>query len=353
MAVSIRLISTCSSIIIRSPVLISASCPPNLTSKCLVLNRGIKRYVRQVKTAMKTRKDKMEPQPPQPRNTYAEWNYNSEMFAFGKRLNEDFNKEFLQQAFVERSYIIAEEEKQKKVGIEEPKILLKDNREYSKAGESIIAEYSKRYLRTIYPRFPEEGICSVCDYLLSDNVLADISKNIGTSDIILTPDHPPSVKTLANVLKAIVFSLNLSSGEDRANMFVRDFIITYLSGQDINELWSIKNPENLLASILQREGKSSAEPRLIGEAGNNTILAAFQVGLYCDKELIGTGFGESVTVAKETAAVDALKRLFHTTERAKPIPFNLQLASDKKEPFANVSIEDWCEKNIKSLVTKL
>uniref|UniRef100_A0A1B6ESP8 Large ribosomal subunit protein mL44 n=2 Tax=Cuerna arida TaxID=1464854 RepID=A0A1B6ESP8_9HEMI len=295
----------------------------------------------------------MEPQPPQPRNTYVEWNYNSELFAFGKRLGEDFNKEFLQQAFVERSYIISEEEKQKKVGIEEPKILLADNREYAEAGESIISEYSKRYLRTVYPRFPEEGICSVSDYLLSDDVLADIAKNIGTSDLILTPDHPPSAKTLANVLKALVYALNLSSGEDRANMFVRDFIITYLSGKDINELWSIKNPENVLASILEREGKHSVEPRLTGEAGKNTILSAFQVGLYCNKELVGLGFGESISVAKETAAMDALKRLFHTTERAKPIPFDLVLSSDKKEPFANISIEDWCEKNVKAMVTKV
>ncbi|XP_046663674.1 39S ribosomal protein L44, mitochondrial [Homalodisca vitripennis] len=350
MAVSLRLLSACSSLI-TNKTLVSASKSCVFRSNCL-LNRGIKRYVRAVKTEMKRRKDKMDPQPPHPRNTYAEWNYNSELFAFGKRLGEDFNKEFLQQAFVERSYIISEEEKQKKVGIEEPQILLKDNREYAEKGEYIIAEYSKRYLRTVYPRFPEEGICSVSDYLLSDDVLADISIHIGTSDLILTPDYPPSDKTLANVLKAVVYALSLSSGEDKASIFVRDFIITYLSGKDINELWSIKNPESVLASILEREGKSSVEPRLTGEAGKNTILSAFQVGLYCNKELVGMGFGESIPVAKEVAAMDALKRLFHTTERAKPIPFDLVLASDKKEPFANISIEDWCEKNIKSMVTK-
>jgi large subunit ribosomal protein L44 len=320
-------------------------------------NRGHKRYVRPIRVIFKKKKDKMEsdamePIPPQPRNTYPEWNYNAELFAFGKRLGEDFNKEVLQQAFVERSYIVMEEEKQKKVGIENPKIILNDNVEFAKKGELLVANYVKRYLRVVYPKFPEEGICSLADYLLSDDVLADISKNIGTSDLILTSDNIPTAKSLSNVLKAVIHALELSSGEERACAFIRDFIITYLSGKDINELWKLNNPESVLAQILQREGRSPVEPRIIGDAGKGTILAAYQVGLYCDKQLIGKGFGESITIAKEMAAIDALKRLFQTTERARPIPFDLVLKTDSSEPFANLSIQDWCEKNLQSLVTQ-
>jgi len=299
---------------------------------------------------MKKRKSAMDPKPPQPRSTYLEFNYNAEIFAFGKRLNEDFDKDLLQQAFVQRSYIVAEEENQKKLGIEEPNISLNDNTEFAQIGESLISDYIRRYLRTVYPRFPEEGISSVSDYLISDEVLAKISKSLGTTDIILTSEHPPSTETLANVLKAVVFALEQSSGIDRAHLFIRDFIITYLSEHDINDLWEIKNPENVLASILEKEGRGPAEPRMIGEAGKTTILAAFRVGLYSDRKLIGLGFGESINIAKEMAALDALKRLFNTTERAKPIPFNLSLPSNKKEPFANLSIQDWCEKNITKLV---
>lgn len=321
-------------------------------SYVLISERGVKRFVRPLRNALKKRKDAMDPQPPSPRNTYAEWNYNSEMFAFGKRLGEDFNKDILQQAFIERSYIIMEEEKQKNVGIDDPKILLKDNREFSAMGESLIIEYSKRFLRTVYPRFPEEGICSICDYLVSDDVLADISMNLGIRDLILSSEYPPSNTTLANVFKAVIYALEQSSGQDRVNLFIRDFVISYLSGKDINELWQIKDAENVLATILLKEGRSPAEPRLVGDAGKNTILAAFRVGLYSDKELIGIGFGESIPIAKEMAALDSLKRMFRTTESAKPLPFDLVLPSSKKEPFANVSIQDWCEKNVKTLVTK-
>ncbi|XP_054269435.1 39S ribosomal protein L44, mitochondrial [Macrosteles quadrilineatus] len=327
-----------------------------VTSPQLQINRGHKRYVRAVKAVFKKRKeqmvkDNMGPLPPQPRNTYPEWNYNAELFGFGKRLNENFNKELLQRAFVERSYIIMEEEKQKKVGIEEPKIMLKDNTEFVLKGESLIKNFIKRYLRTVYPKYPEEGICSITDYLLSDAVLAEISRHIGTTDIILTSDHPPSVNSLANVLKAIIHALELSSGEERACAFIRDFIITYLSDKDINELWEINEPETVLASILQRDGRCEAEPRIIGDAGKGTILAAYQIGLFSDKEFIGMGFGESIAVARDMAARDALKRLFQTTERARPIPFNLVLKANDQKPFANISIQDWCEKNVKSLMT--
>lgn len=316
----------------------------------VVFSRNLKRWVKPTRMAMRKRLEAMDPQP-NPRNLYAEWNYNSELFAFGKRLNEEFNKEHLQRAFIERSYIVMEEEKQKKVGIDDPQVLLKDNSEFVKKGESFILEFCKRYLRLVYPRYPEEGISAVSEYLISDDVLADISKNLGTTDLILTSEYPPNITTLANVLKAIVIALEESSGTEQAYLFVRDFVISYLSGKDINELWVIHNPENLLSSILKREGRPSVEARLVGDAGRNTILASFQVGLYSCKELIGIGVGESITVAKEMAALNALKRLFQTTECCKPIPFDLKLSAERKEPFANISIQDWCEKNVHDLMS--
>lgn len=322
----------------------------NVLPQSTIFCRGIKRWVRPTREIMLKKAKAMDPQP-NPRNSYSEWNYNSELYAFGKRLGEEFNKEHLQQAFVERSYIIMEEEKQKKVGIEDLQILLNDNSEYSKKGEAFILEFCKRYLRLVYPRYPEEGICAVCEYLISDDVMADISKNLGTSDLILTSEYPPSNTTLANVMKAVVYALEESSGTERAYLFVRDFVVSYLSGKDMNELWVIQNPENVLSRILQREGRPSAEARLIGDAGKNTILASFQVGLYSNKELIGIGFGETIAVAKEMAALNALKRLFQTTESCKPIPFDLKLSAERKEPFANISIQDWCEKNVRTLMS--
>uniref|UniRef100_A0A1B6DW47 Large ribosomal subunit protein mL44 n=1 Tax=Clastoptera arizonana TaxID=38151 RepID=A0A1B6DW47_9HEMI len=322
-------------------------------SKKYILNtskRDIKRWVAPTLKELKRRKDKMGPEKPNHRNTYIEWNYNSEVYAFGKRLSEEFDEDLLRQALTERSYIIKEELKQQNLGIEEPVISLKDNREFVVAGEVLMNNYIVKYLRTVYPRFPEEGICAVRDFLMSEETLSDISFHIGTSEIILCSDFPVEKLTLSNVLKAIVFALQQSSGEERANNFIRDFIITYLSGKDINELWTLSNPFLVLSNIYNRDGKAPIEPRIIAQAGRNTILAAFQIGIYSNKKLIGVGFGESIEIAKEMAARDSLKRLFKTTIGDKPIPYNLELSLNSRKTLVNLSIQEWCEKNIDKLM---
>jgi large subunit ribosomal protein L44 len=43
-------------------------------------------------------------------------NYDAEIFAFSKRLNEDFNETILKQAFVHPSYLALEKEKLKEIG---------------------------------------------------------------------------------------------------------------------------------------------------------------------------------------------------------------------------------------------
>jgi len=85
-------------------------------------------------------------------------NYDTEIYAFSKRLGEEFNNDLLLQALTERSYIIREEERQKNVGIEQPTLNLSDNKELVSKGSDFIDDIVKRYLRTVLPKLPEEGI---------------------------------------------------------------------------------------------------------------------------------------------------------------------------------------------------
>ncbi|GBP05877.1 39S ribosomal protein L44, mitochondrial [Eumeta japonica] len=55
---------------------------------------------------------------PTPRSGYIEWNYRAELFAFGKRLQEEFDLAALNTAFTLKSYITKEEAKQRELGIE-------------------------------------------------------------------------------------------------------------------------------------------------------------------------------------------------------------------------------------------
>lgn len=104
-------------------------------------------------------------------------------------------------------------------------------------------------------------------------------------------EFPVEKLTLSNVLKSITAALVESSGDSRAALFVRDFIITQIADKDLHQFWEPEEPIKLLSEILARDGIQSPEPRLIGSSGKNTILACFRVGLYTphNKQMIGLG----------------------------------------------------------------
>lgn len=100
------------------------------------------RWARPVLATFKSRQKmeimKMKPNlpKPNPRSGYLEWNLEAELYAFGKRVNEDFDPDLLRTAFTFRSYVIKEESRQKDVGIEISENQ-KDNIELIEQGLSI------------------------------------------------------------------------------------------------------------------------------------------------------------------------------------------------------------------------
>ncbi|XP_055550756.1 39S ribosomal protein L44, mitochondrial [Wyeomyia smithii] len=287
-------------------------------------HRQVHRWVGPTLRELKCRRKKMGPEAEQPRSAHSDWNYNAEIFAFGKRLSEKFDNKLLQQAFTHRSFIVQEEQKQAEVGIEKPQLGLKDNRELLEAGSKLIEDYVDAFLLTALPKLPREGIRSIAAHLTSDESLAHVSKHLGTKDIILAAEFPVNDQLLADTLKAVVGALHQSSGEERAFLFVRDFICTQLNQQDVNECWRVKDPLELLRQYCQEKKMGEPEPRSIGLVGKNTLLAAHNVGIYCNKQYMGSGFGEDVNTAVREAAWDCLRQLVGTTVDMKPIDFNLQ-----------------------------
>ncbi|XP_047032638.1 39S ribosomal protein L44, mitochondrial [Helicoverpa zea] len=279
----------------------------------------IHRWVAPTLMELKRREDKLGGKKVHPRNTYLEWNLEAELYAFAQRLNEDFDPDLLLQAFTDRSYVIKEEMKQKEM---EFAIKMKDNRELVEIGHNFINAYVQAYLETVLPKFPLEGVKGVRAFLTSEETLADVSRHLGTKDIILAAEYPVDNFILANTFKAVVGALLDSTGEERAAHFVRDFVITQLQGKDVNEYLPIEDPWSKLSQLVEKDG-AKLEPRLIGETGRNTLLACYRVGLYVDKKMVSSGFGETVAIAKEMAAREALKKIFGTEDHMKPIDFKL------------------------------
>lgn len=148
--------------------------------------RSVARWVQPVLRKMKHRARKYGiPEEWKQRSSFIEWNYRAEIYAFAQRLHEQFDRNLLEQAFVDRSYIIQLEMRQREVQIEEPVVEMKDNQELISRGDAILQEYITAFLRVHLPKLPEKGITAIRNYLLAERVLAKVSFNLGTYDLIL------------------------------------------------------------------------------------------------------------------------------------------------------------------------
>uniref|UniRef100_A0A1L8DXP2 Large ribosomal subunit protein mL44 n=1 Tax=Nyssomyia neivai TaxID=330878 RepID=A0A1L8DXP2_9DIPT len=286
-----------------------------------ILQRNVSRWFAPTLRELRRRRELAGPEPLRPRSSHLEWNYKAEIFAFGKRLHETFDEKLLRQAFTHRSYILQEEMKQKEVGIEEPNVALLDNTQMIQDGDELLTRYLDLYVTSTMPKIPLDGRIAIRKYLMSEENLASISSHIGTRDLILSAEFPVTNATLAATFKAIVAVLENTSGSKRASLFVRDFVFTQLNQKDLDDIWEVQNPLEYLTEYCSRNNLGDIEPRLIGDCGKNTILAAYHVGIYCNRKLLGTGFGENIDTAIEEAAKDSLRDIFDTQSWRKPINY--------------------------------
>lgn len=299
-------------------------CLTNLANINSINNGGcryIKRWVAPTKVEITRRKKALPKQPEPKRNTFIEWNRDAEIYAFNKRLNELFDMEKLNQAFIHKSYILEELKKQEKMGIKDPELDIQDNEEFIKNGKEITSEVIKKHLKTELSNLPESGIMALHDYLMSETILAKASLHIGTKDIILTGEHPVKEETLAQTFLALVGALAESVNIDHASNFIQDFLIVGLADKDLTEIWNPVQPYEVLSDFLSKECKLSIEARIIGKAGTNTLLSAYHIGIYANKEFMGSGFGQTIEEAKNVAASNILADRFGISESSQPLQF--------------------------------
>ncbi|XP_054333043.1 large ribosomal subunit protein mL44 isoform X2 [Pongo pygmaeus] len=224
------------------------------------------------------------PPPPVRRSEKPNWDYHAEIQAFGHRLQENFSLDLLKTAFVNSCYIKSEEAKRQQLGIEKEAVLLnlKSNQELSEQGTSFSQTCLTQFLEDEYPDLPTEGIKNLVEFL------------------------------------TVIGALLQSSGPERTALFIRDFLITQMTGKELFEMWKIINPMGLLVEELKKRNISAPESRLTRQSGGTTALPLYFVGLYCDKKLIAEGPGETVLVAEEEAARVALRKLYGFTENRRP-----------------------------------
>ncbi|XP_003745094.1 39S ribosomal protein L44, mitochondrial [Galendromus occidentalis] len=290
-----------------------------LTRKCLEASlalgvRGYKRSLFPTLTVLKKRQDKVGVHIPQ-RSAVVEWDFDREVNIFCKRFSvqpgPSIRDAFRSQAFVEN-----ENEQRVKIGLEP--LALSSNKQLAESGLERLREVLTTQISEIYPKLPQQGVEAVRNFLCSPESLTDVASQMGFAPLVIRPGDGEAVEP---ELMREAFLAVFGSIENQGD-FCRRYVLIQLAGKDIMDIWHPIDVSQLLNSILKKRNQPPYEPRLIGDAGRNTLESVFYVAIYSDRKFLGKGAHETQAAAVDVAVRDALKRVFGIT-RAERSPFEI------------------------------
>ncbi|XP_007531771.2 large ribosomal subunit protein mL44 [Erinaceus europaeus] len=321
--------------LLRGPRRLLAPAAPAVAPPVRGVKKGFRAAIRFQKELERWRLLRCPP-PPTRRSEKPNWDYHAEVQAFGHRLQETFSLDLLKTAFINSCYIQSEEAKRQKLGVSQEAALLnlKDNQELSEQGAAFSQMCLTQFLQDAFPDLPAEGIQALVDYLTDEEVLCHVARNLAVEQLTLSAEFPVPPAVLRRTFFAVIGALLESSGPERAALFVRDFLITQMTGKELFEMWQVVNPMGLLVEELERRKVPAPESRLTRQSGSTTALPLYFVGLYCDKKLIAEGPGETVLVAEEEAARVALRKLYGFTENRRPWDYSKPRGNVKAKTIA-------------------
>ena len=211
------------------------------------------------------------------------------------------NENLLREALTHRSYIN-----------ENPSWEVPHNERLEFLGDAVLELAVTKNLFDEYPDCSEGELTNIRAALVNYQMLSKIAKDINLDEAIFL-SKGSSKETdrakdaiLANAFEAVVGAIYLDKGYDTAVSFIKTNVLKMLP--EIMEKKLYKDPKSLLQEIIQEKAKLTPSYRVINESGpdHNKI---FEVGVYFDGNLSGTGKGFSKQEAEVEAAKDALKSL--------------------------------------------
>uniref|UniRef100_A0A0R3RU24 Large ribosomal subunit protein mL44 n=1 Tax=Elaeophora elaphi TaxID=1147741 RepID=A0A0R3RU24_9BILA len=248
------------------------------------------------------------------RSAYPNWNYDSEIYAFGHRIGApEIDKDVLIRSLTDSSFYqradIAEESANAQPSKQESYEIKEHNSQLTHLGSELIWKSTCAYLRYGFPHAPEELITSLALKLIADEQIANLATYLGINNLIRTAEFPPSNASLCNAFKALIATLPYQ----RAIALIRHVIVAQLVNLNIEEVFPLAEPFAVLQCFMSSTVGMEIEPRLLRSAGEVSAEPIFVAGIYANEKLIGQGPGETISIAVDMAAMDALMRCWRVT----------------------------------------
>lgn len=210
------------------------------------------------------------------------------------------NQNLLKQAFVHRSYIN-----------ENPSFELAHNERLEFLGDAVLELSVTEYLYNNFPN-PEGELTNWRASLVNGQMLAELARNLKLEDYLFlskgeAKDDSGKARSyiLANCLEALIGSIYLDQGYERADEFINEQLIPKLPHILTNELYM--DPKSLFQEISQENLGVTPHYKVLSETGpdHNKV---FEVGLYIQDDLVAKAKGSSKQEAQVKAAAAGLKK---------------------------------------------
>lgn len=244
---------------------------------------------------------------PRRRSDQLNWNYAAELRAFAHRLHIRVHADTLKTAFTE-PMPLDDDVSDTENGVSN----IDNNIEMAGAGKTFCLHFVSLFVKSAFPDISAECSESVVNYLVSEELISYLAKNLGFSDLIQSQTFPLTNTSLAQSFFAVVSAiLQGPGGKTETAKFIYDFVIVNLHDKDIvHDIWKPKDPMKYLAQELQIRREPPPEVRMTKQSGITSMLPIVFVGIFCDKELLAESGGESVIKAELDAAKLALKKIY-------------------------------------------
>lgn len=216
-----------------------------------------------------------------------------------KKIHYKFRKfHFLQEALTHTSYVN-----------ENPQIKLKSNETLEFLGDSVLGLLITEYLYIKFPDFSEGKLSILKSTLVSEQVLADLSKALDLGEYLILGKGEDKGLTrmrhsvLSNALESIIGSIYLSGGLKAARKFVYRIYKDRL--KDIQQSDILGSYKNRLQHYTQTEFGCMPVYKIVSEKGpsHNKI---YEIAVSFNDRVYGSGKGSSKKRAEQEAARDAL-----------------------------------------------
>jgi ribonuclease-3 len=210
------------------------------------------------------------------------------------------NKKLFEQAFIHRSYL------------NEVKETLGSNERLELLGDSVLSFVVSSYLYEKYPNFKEGLLTNLRSLLVNTKTLAEVAREIDFGQYLKLSKGEEDSKgrenqsLLADCFEAFIGALFLDQGIDEVKIFLKKTLL--LKTDELVQKKSFKDPKSLLQEAVQAKKQSSPAYKVIEEEGP-PHARTFTIGVYVNKELLGTGRGKSKQDAEEKAAKEALEQV--------------------------------------------